>query len=189
MAEKLVHHPDKARLDELFPAIRRYQELATKHGIGDIFQDNGGKLLQALLILNIQCMGSREGNDARDADGNEYELKTVNVLLTQSFSTHHHLNPTILAKYRAVKAWYFSIYRGIELIEIYRMEPFQLEANYFSKWERKWHSTGGRDINNPKIPVKYVKEIGILVFAQEQMGMPTYADPALAPPRARRRKS
>src|SRR5258706_14851133 len=101
MPKGLVHRPDKARLDELFPAIRKFQELATKHGIGDIFQDNGGKLLQALLILNIQCMGSREGNDARDADGNEYELKTVNISLTSSFSTHHHLHPTILKKYRA----------------------------------------------------------------------------------------
>ena len=188
MPESLVHHPDKARLDELFPAVRRYQALAAKHGIGDIFQDNGGKLLQTLLILNIQCMASREGNDARDADGNEYELKTVNVLLTQSFSTHHHLNPTILAKYRAVKAWYFSIYEGIELTEIYRMEPQQLERDYFAKWEQKWHSSGGRDINNPKIPIKYVKGAGKLVYVQVRTGEPRFADPSIAPPPARRRK-
>jgi hypothetical protein len=104
MQDPLVHHPDKSELDRLFPAIREYQTLAIKHGIGDIFQDNGGKLLQTLLILNLQCMGSREGSDAKDAYGNEYELKTVNVLLTKSFSTHHHLNPVILAKYRKMKA-------------------------------------------------------------------------------------
>src|SRR2546421_2559689 len=164
MAKRLVHHPDKPELDKLFPAIREYQNLAKKHGIGDIFQDNGGKLLQALLILNLQCMGSREGNDAKDADGNEYELKTVNTLLTQSFSTHHHLNPIILAKYRAVKAWYFSIYRGIELVEIFYMAPAQLEVDYFAPWEQKWHASGGRDINNPKIPVKYVRNTAKLVF-------------------------
>jgi Restriction endonuclease PvuII len=185
MPEKLVHHPDKAKLDELFPSIRQYQTLAAKHGIGDIFQDNGGKLLQTLLILNIQCMGSREGNDAKDADGNEYELKTVNRLLTQSFSTHHHLNPRILDKYRSVKAWYFSIYRGIELEEIYRMKPAQLEKDYFAKWNEKWR-TSGRDINNPKIPIKYVKEKGALVFVQQQMGSPIYSNPAAAPPTARR---
>jgi hypothetical protein len=187
MRQRLVHHPDKEKLDKLFPAVRRYQQLAQKHGIGDIFQDNGGKLLQTLLILNIQSMGSREGNDARDADGNEYELKTVNSLLTQSFSTHHHLNPTILKKYRSVKAWYFSIYRGIELVEIYRMPPKQLEADYFHKWEEKWHENG-RDINNPKIPIKYVKAAGELVFVQEQTGMPTYANPSAAPLRARPKK-
>lgn len=185
MSETLLHHPDKKELDKLFPAIRKYQELATRHGIGDIFQDNGGKLLQALLILNIQCMGSREGNDARDADGNEYELKTVNVLLTSSFSTHHHLNPTILKKYRAVKAWYFSIYRGIELVEIYRMPPSDLERDHFGKWEAKWHASGGRDINNPKIPVKYVKTKGRLVFAPQQTGDPSSQDATNPPPPVR----
>ena len=59
-------HPDKAILEQIFPSIRKYQELASKHGIGDIFQDNGGKLLQTLLILNLQGLASREGNDARD---------------------------------------------------------------------------------------------------------------------------
>lgn len=39
-------HPDRAVLERIFPSIREYQKLASKHGIGDIFQDNGGKLLQ-----------------------------------------------------------------------------------------------------------------------------------------------
>lgn len=155
---------DRERLNALFPYIRKYQTLATRHGIGDIFQDNGGKLLQTLLILDLQFIGRREGNDALDEEGNEYELKTVNIDLTQSFSTHHHLNPKILEKYRAVRAWFFSIYRGIELVEIYRMLPDRLEESYFSRWERKWHESGGRDINNPKIPVKYVREHGERVY-------------------------
>ncbi len=163
--EKGGHHSDKARIDELFPFIRKYQELASEHGIGDIFQDNGGKLLQTLIILDLTFTGRREGNDARDQDGNEYELKTVNIDLTQSFSTHHHLNPTILAKYRGVKAWFFSIYQGIELVEIFKMNPDQLEGDYFSKWEQKWHNSGGKDINNPKIPVGYVKSKGERVYS------------------------
>ena len=28
-------HPDKAVLEQIFPSIRKYQELASKHGIGD----------------------------------------------------------------------------------------------------------------------------------------------------------
>jgi transcriptional regulator with XRE-family HTH domain len=159
-----IHHPDKAHLERLFPAIREYQELASKHGIDDIFQDNGGKLLQALLILNLTFIGRREGNDAKDDLGNEYELKSVNIDLTRSFSTHHHLNPTILQKYRGVQAWYFSIYRGIELIEIYRLSPDQLEESFFAKWENKWHSDGGKDINNPKISVKFVRQHGELIY-------------------------
>lgn len=170
MFSKVKSHPDAARLDELFPAVRAYQALATKHGIGDIFQDNGGKLLQTLLILNLQGLASREGNDARDKAGNEYELKTVNVLLTSSFSTHHHLNLVILAKYRKVYAWYFSIYEGIELVEIFRMTPADLEQSFFTPWESKWQkmnegrSSEFRDINNPKISVKYVQEHGDLVY-------------------------
>jgi hypothetical protein len=56
-------HPDKAIWDELFPTIRRYQQRASKHGIGDIFQENGGKLLQVLLITGLQVIGGREGNE------------------------------------------------------------------------------------------------------------------------------
>lgn len=154
-------HSDKAELERLFPYIQKYQELASKHGIHDIFQDNGGKLLQLLLITGLTGAGVREGNDAFDHRGREYELKSVNVLLTQSFSTHHHMNPVILAKYRKV-GWIFAIYEGIELQAIYQMKPAELEP-YFLKWERKWHDSGGRDINNPKIPVKFVMQHGKLI--------------------------
>jgi hypothetical protein len=155
-------HPDTAELERLFPYIREYQMLASKHGIGDIFQDNGGKLLQLLLVTGLKCIGCREGNDALDETGKEYELKSVNVLLTQSFSTHHHMNPIILAKYRQVD-WLMAIYEGIELQKIYRMKPKNLEP-YFSRWETKWHESGGKDINNPKIPVKFVVENGELIY-------------------------
>ena len=155
-------HADMAEMERLFPYIREYQALASKHGIGDIFQDNGGKLLQLLLVTGLRCIGSREGNDAVDADGKEYELKSVNVLLTKSFSTHHHMNPVILAKYRQVD-WLLAIYEGIELQEIYRMKPAMLEP-YFSSWEKKWHESGGKDINNPKIPVKFVVQHGELIY-------------------------
>ena len=155
-------HADTAALEKLWPAIREYQALATKHCIRDIFQDNGGKLLQVLLITGLLAMDSREGNDARDADGNEYELKSVNTLLTQSFSTHHHMNPVIVAKYRKV-VWFFAVYQGIELQAIYRMTPERLEP-YFTKWEQKWHADGGKDINNPKIPVKFVQQNGELFY-------------------------
>ena len=155
-------HPDTAEMERLLPYIREYQLLASKHGIGDIFQDNGGKLLQLLLITGLKGIGSREGNDALDEDGKEYELKSVNVLLTQSFSTHHHMNPAILTKYRQVD-WLMAIYEGIELQKIYLMRPAALEP-YFSKWETKWHESGGKDINNPKIPVKFVVGNGELIY-------------------------
>ena len=61
-------HPDIERLRELFPSIQDYQKLATLHGVDDIFQDNGGKLLQLALVLGIRLLKSREGNDAVDIE-------------------------------------------------------------------------------------------------------------------------
>ncbi len=153
---------DQMEHDRLFPYLQQFQTLASKHGIDDIFQDNGGKLLQTLIILGLLKLPKREGNDAVDAEGNEYELKTVNINLTKSFSTHHHLNPTIIKKYRAVKAWYFSIYRHIELVSIHRLSTTTLEP-LFSTWEKKWKATK-KDINNPKIPVAFVESHGTKVY-------------------------
>jgi len=149
---------DDEVLAELIPYIRRYQALAEKYEISDVFQDNGGKLLQVLIQTGLKNMPGREGNDAVDEKGREYELKSVNVMLTKSYSTHHHLNPVILAKYRKV-AWIFAVYEGIELKRIYKMTARKLEP-YFQKWETKWHADGGKDINNPKIPLKFVEEHG-----------------------------
>ncbi len=139
-------HPDKQRLDVLFPYIRQYQALAEKHGINDIFQDNGGKLLQVILTTSLEVLPGREGNDARDAAGNEYELKSVNTSLTKSFSTHHHMNPTIIAKYRQVD-WVFAVYKGIELQQIFVLKPEQMES-FYAKWEKKWHDDGGKDLTS-----------------------------------------
>jgi hypothetical protein len=151
-------------LKRLFPAVEEYQELANKHGIDDIFQDNGGKLLQVLLITGLEILPGRAGNDAKDADGNEYKLKSVNVLKTRSFSTHHHLNPVIIDKYRQVD-WIFAVYEGIELIEIHKLTPGDLEPFYVA-WETRWHATGGKDLNNPKIPLSHVRIAGELMFRQ-----------------------
>jgi len=117
-------------LERIFPSIREYQKLASKHGVGDIFQDNGGKLLQLVLITGMTVIPGREGNDARDEQGNEYELKSVNTLLTKSFSTHHHMNPVIVRKYRQVR-WCFAVYEGIELQAVYLMR--QSNSNRISR--------------------------------------------------------
>lgn len=153
---------DIEQFNILFPFVTEFQKLAFKYHIGDIFQDNGGKLLQILLVTGLSNLKKREGNDAVDINGKEYELKSVNILLTRSFSTHHHLNPIILTKYRQVD-WIFAIYAGIEIQEIYLLTPDHLEP-LFTLWEKKWHTTNGKDINNPKIPVSYVRNAGRLLF-------------------------
>lgn len=159
---KIKAHKDFEKLQELWPAVQAYQDLATSHGIGDIFQDNGGKLLQVLLLLGLRILPGREGNDAVDQTGQEYELKSVNIELTKGFSTHHHMNPTIIAKYRQVP-WVFAIYRNIALEAVYILRPQDLEP-YYKSWEKKWRDDGNKDINNPKIPVKFVMDTGKLVY-------------------------
>jgi hypothetical protein len=151
-------------METLLAHVRTYQQLANKHGIADIFQDNGGKFLQVILLLGLKVLPGREGNDAVDENGKEYELKSVNTDLTKSFSTHHHINPTIIEKYRKVD-WIFAVYCGIELQAIYCVAPKDLEF-YYKKWETKWHESGGKDINNPKIPLAFVIERGELLYGQ-----------------------
>ena len=160
-------HPDRIVMEEIFPYIQKYQELAGNHGIDDIFQDNGGKILQVLLILGLEQLPGREGNDAKDDSGNEYEMKSANILKTKNFSTHHHMNPVIIAKYRKVD-WIFAIYEGIKLIDIFQLTPDNLEP-YYEKWETKWHKDGNKDINNPKIPLAYVRTVGKRLYPNDNL--------------------
>lgn len=151
-------HDDYEKLLALLPAIREYQSLAEQHGINDIFQDNGGKILQVLLLCGLKDLPGRMGNDAVDDEGKEYEMKSLNIKLTTGFSTHHHMNPVIIAKYKKVD-WIFAVYEGIELLELYLLTPKDLSP-YYVKWSEKWHAEGGKDINNPKIPLKFVRTNG-----------------------------
>jgi len=158
---------DLQRLERALAACQDLQELAYKYGINDIFQDNGGKVLQTLIVLGLKSKPGREGNDAVDDEGNEYELKTVNTALGKSrgITTHHHLNLTILAKYRQVKAWYIALYDGIILQEIFRIEPIDLKE-VFDGWEKRLNETEDRPINNPKIPMRVVRK-GKTVYPTE----------------------
>lgn len=158
---------DLERLESAIEGIREMQHLADEYGIHDILQDNGGKVLQVLILLGLRISPGREGNDALDAEGNEYELKTINRSLNKNagITTHHHLNKDIIDKYRSVKAWFVAIYEGIELVEIYRVEPAILEP-LFQVWEKRVETEG--PLNNPKISInKYIKR-GELVYSAQR---------------------
>ena len=153
---------DLERLQTALEAIQELQSLANEYGINDVFQDNGGKVLQVLIQLGLRISPGREGNDAIDAEENEYELKTINKFLSKSVTTHHHLNLDILAKYRAVKAWYVAVYEGIVLKAIYKVAPATLEPK-FKYWESR--ILGGLEsINNPKIPLRLIETEGERVY-------------------------
>lgn len=90
------------------------------------------------------------------------------------------MNPTIIAKYRKVN-WIFAVYEGIEIKTIFLMTPADLEP-YYKRWEEKWHADGGKDINNPKIPLKFVEEHGRLLYENIAAPGATVMEP-LAPPK------
>lgn len=56
-------HPDLEIFEQLYPAVRKLQALAQKHGINDIFQDNGGKLLQVLLLTGLEVLPVGNGRN------------------------------------------------------------------------------------------------------------------------------
>jgi transcriptional regulator with XRE-family HTH domain len=151
-----------ARMQAALQKTEDFKQLAREYGIVDIFQDNGGKVVQLLILLGLKTLPGREGNDAIDQDGGEYELKTINYTLTNQVSTHHHLNKDILNKYRKVKAWYFGIYEHSELWEIWKVPPSALE-DLFQHWESQIDEKG-KEPNNPKIPLWYIQTGGECVY-------------------------
>lgn len=148
-------------LEQLWGNLHDLSLLAKDYGIDDIFQDNGAKVLQQLIILNMDILPGREGNDAISESGTEWEMKSINLETSATgFSTNHHTTYDIITKYRQVP-WSFAIYYGIHLIEIYVMTPDMLEPLY-THWEEKLSTMA--HLNNPKIPVKFVRENGIQVY-------------------------
>lgn len=154
---------DLERLQEGLENVKLLQRLANEYDISDIFQDNGGKVLQLLILLGLRQSKGREGNDAIDEDGNEYELKTLNLSLNPraGVTTHHHITKEIIAKYRSV-TWYIGLYEGIELLEIWQVHPSNFEELFVS-WEKWIDDHNGESRNNPKIPLRYVRK-GELVY-------------------------
>lgn len=160
----------KERIDYFFVAwdgLTDIEELAESYDIYDIAQDNNLKLLQTLVMFDFKNQANREGADAIDRYGHLWELKTVNLNLTKSFSTNHHTNLERIEVFRKER-WLFSAYEGIRLKEVYAVAPCDLEE-YFSKWEEKVlqkieEGTDNAHLNNPKIPLKYVREVGTLVY-------------------------
>ena len=153
--------------DSKWDGLNTIESLAKTYEIYDIAQDNNLKLLQTLVYFDLKNQSGREGSDAIDRYGHEWELKTANENLVTGFSTNHHTNHERIAQFRKER-WLFSIYRGIELQEVYAMSPKTLEP-YFADWTNKINvkEAQGKDnahINNPKIPLKFVRANGKKVY-------------------------
>lgn len=154
---------DKTSVDILWKQLSTLQEIAHDFGIENIFQDNGAEILQQLIYLNMKAVPGREGNDGIDKNGCEWEMKSIDISKgNKGITTNHHLNHAIIEKYKTVP-WSISIYEGITLKRIYVVGNEQLQP-MFEKWEEQL--CGQESINNPKIPLKYIEEHGILIYKE-----------------------
>jgi Restriction endonuclease PvuII len=157
---------------------RQLQELATVHGIHNVMTDNGYQELVVLTLFGLTKM-RREGNDARDAEGHEYELKTVGRISadgvlkkTLSITTEHTLTHANIARYRGVWLWVVAVFNRTLPEVIYEITPQALEP-FFAAWEtrlREQDPTGTdalNHMNNPKIPLKFVAQRGIRIWPPE----------------------
>ena len=173
-------HQQRIRLlEEMWERLNDVEDIAVDYDIGDIAQDNNLKLLQTLVLFDFKNQSGREGSDAIDRYGNEWELKTANMNLVSGFSTNHHTTHDRIEAFRRER-WMFSIYAGIRLVEVYVMSPAALEP-FFSKWERSIAERAANGevhahLNNPKIPIKFVREAGIRVYPFSVLEQPL--DPA-----------
>ena len=154
---------DKTSVDILWLQLGTLQDIASEFGIDNIFQDNGAEILQQLIYLNMKAVPGREGNDGVDLNGCQWELKSLDISKrTGGITTNHHLNASIIEKYRTVP-WSVSIYDGICLKKIYVIGNEQLQP-LFEKWEEQLQKVSS--LNNPKIPLSYIEEHGILIYQE-----------------------
>lgn len=163
--------------DGLFVIGRQLQEIASRHDIHNVFTDNGYQELVLLTLFGLQKL-RREGNDAVDAEGREYELKTVGrvssdgqVKRSLGVTTEHTLTPANIARYRSAFLWIVGVFRQCMPEVIYEISPAALEP-YLSKWEERLAELdhNGRPvrdhINNPKIPMWFVERYGIRIWPE-----------------------
>lgn len=151
-------------IENLWPGVERVQALADAYNIPDIFQDAGGKMLQLAVACGLDIIPGRTGPDAQDRIGNTYEIKTVDLNgKSKGFTTNHHLTGKTILRYRT-RRWVFAMYDRITLKEAYLVEGIDLEP-VFQNWEIVLKT---RDhINNPKIPIDFVRQIGVTMYLKD----------------------
>lgn len=153
-------------IEYLWPGVVAMQSLADQYGIADISQDAGLKMLQVAIALGLDIIPGRSDADASDRLGNLYEVKTIDLAgKARGFSTSHHVTHNTLAKYRSRK-WAFVTYDRITMQEAYFVESDALEP-LFKKWEHKLRARDTTHLNNPKIPVDYIRENGRVAYLKD----------------------
>ena len=159
------------------------QAIASERGLHNVFADNGYQELVLLTLFGLRKL-RREGNDAADAEGRQYELKTVSRISSDGIrkrslgiTTEHTLTYANIERYRLAYLWIVAVFAQSTPELIYEIAPGSLEP-FFHKWERQLREqdpTGileRNHINNPKIPLLFIQQHGMLVWPEERPSLP-----------------
>lgn len=164
------------------------QVAASKHNIHNVFDDGGYKELLLLRLFNLTKL-EREGDDAIDPDGRRYEIKTVARVSSRGVrkaslqvTTEHTLTLANIERYRKTFLWIVAVFDQAQPEAIYEVDPHHLEP-YFSTWERRLleqealKAEGGAPVhlNNPKIPLSHIENVGLRVWPAPELPLPTEA--------------
>jgi hypothetical protein len=173
---------DIGALVELGVALQKH---ATSHNIHNVFDDGGYKELLLLTLFGLTKL-NRTGDDASDAQGNQYEIKTVARIgsngkrkTSLSVTTEHTLTLENIRRYRNVHLWIVAVFDQANPEEIYEVTPEALETK-FSEWEKRlkkqektWVEGGAQPhLNNPKIALSFIKKYGTRVWPEGPVQLP-----------------
>jgi Restriction endonuclease PvuII len=171
-------------IDHLLAQGTEMQAAATLRGIHNVFDDGGYKELLMLSLFNLRKL-EREGDDAEDAEGRRYEMKTVARVsaagdrkTSLAITTEHTLTQTNIDRYRKTFLWIVAVFDQALPEVIYEIPPAKLEP-HFTKWEAKLALQGQlpggapNHLNNPKIPLKWIALHGVQVWPRS--GRSTFA--------------
>lgn len=153
------------KIGELLELAAKLQKYGTDKNIVSVFDDGGYRELLLSTLFDIKLHTGRHGDDAYDESGNNFELKTVNLVDTSGnlrikpgITTCHHVNQEIINRYRNLHAWLVGIFFVNEPVAIYEVPAEKLEP-YLKIWEEQVKDKG--HINNPKIRFDDIRNMGI----------------------------
>lgn len=163
-------------VSDLLSLASALQDEATKFGIHNVFDDGGYKEMFMLKLFGLKKL-NREGDDAEDAAGRRYEMKTVARVSSAgerkkslSVTTEHTLTIANINRYRNVFLWIVGVFDQSDVEAIYEIKPDELEF-YFANWEQRITAQGPpvpgeapRHLNNPKIPLRHITQHGVQVW-------------------------
>jgi hypothetical protein len=143
------------------------EKQANALGIYNVFDDGGFRTLLMLTMFGLQKPPGRLGDDANDKHGHKYELKTINLINTKGelrtsypgVTTEHTLRQENIDRYRACDAWLIGVFKGNRPLDIWVVQSRSLEP-YYQLWETKIAAAPNSELNNPKIPMGFVADVG-----------------------------